>query len=59
MTWDQQFHVIAIVVSFYLLHVSITLLLLWWPSHLGGWVFLLSMMIFIIGVASWIQTWSS
>ena len=56
---DQQFHAIAIVVSFYMLHVSMTLLLVGWPVNPVSLIFFPSIFIFIIGVASWLKTWRS
>jgi len=56
---DQQFHAIAIVVSFYLLHLSIATITFGWPGNVVALLFYPSILIFIIGVASWLQTWSS
>lgn len=59
MSWDQQFHVIAIVVSFYLLHVSMTLLLIGGPDNFIIYTFPPSILIFVVGVMSWLKTWNA
>lgn len=56
---NVQAHKIAVVVSFYLLLVTVVMSLATWPDNMTAFTFYTSILIFAIGLVGWLSAWDS
>lgn len=56
---NVQARKIAVVVSFYLLLVTIVMSLATWPDNITALTFYTSILIFAIGLVGWLSAWDS